>query len=180
MAITSEIRALGDLVQGRKITVPAIQRAYSFAVGDTTKVDAKHAAASKLIEYIILFYENPPTENYFLGGIIVLVENVEKEEDLLDKNNIWELLDGQQRVTSLTIIFNEIHRRLYSENPDSIEAEEILYEWIEYDDTRFPVDGKWTACLEPRRDDDRTTLDFLLPNRSSVRSSRWKNERSCY
>ena len=40
---------LGNLVKGRKIVIPEIQRAYSWPTGDTSKEDASDVAASALI-----------------------------------------------------------------------------------------------------------------------------------
>ena len=164
MTIISEIRNLGSIIEGRKVEIPSIQRAYAFRVGDTAEEDPSKVAASKLIEDLIDFAtRESTTENYFLGGIIVLVEEAESDDDLLREDIEWALLDGQQRITSLTIIFNEIYRRLSRlENPPVEILEEILYSWIEFDDERYGVGDGWDACLYPRREDDRKTLQHLL------------------
>ena len=118
--------------------------------------DPSTVAASKLIEDLIDFSKRKnKNSKYYLGGIIVLVDGEHSEEEIRGDRLVWELLDGQQRITSLTIIFNEIYRRLSGYEKLDPTLDEILYGWIEYDEERFGVDKEWTACLHPRRGEDR-------------------------
>ena len=156
---------LGNLVKGRKIVIPEIQRAYSWSTGDTSKEDASDVAASALIEDLEEFHKSVVSGaeyGYYLGSLIVLVE---KGEDVKSKKATWNLLDGQQRITTLTILLNEIFKRLqlYDESQeinDSMKA--IKRNWMSLGRGVEPPEKNWKCTIYPRRDQDRDALRAII------------------
>ena len=71
-------------------TIPNYQRQYSW---DTEKLD-------DLWEDLYGSYTNNPTDNYFLGSIVVIDDGTGRHE----------LVDGQQRITTLMIMFNVLSK----------------------------------------------------------------------
>ncbi len=67
--------------------IPAYQRPYAWTVEET----------STLFDDLYSFYiSEPEDENYFLGSIVLIKENTDRRADVID---------GQQRLTTLTILF---------------------------------------------------------------------------
>ena len=67
--------------------IPAYQRPYAWTVEET----------STLFDDLYSFYTSEPEdENYFLGSIVLIKENTDRRADVID---------GQQRLTTLTILF---------------------------------------------------------------------------
>ena len=61
------------------------------------------------------------------------------------------MLDGQQRVTTLSLLFNEIYRELVEDEDYEELALEVKSTWLDFDSDFFtaPQPG-WTSCLYPR------------------------------
>ena len=103
MATTAVLRTLGNVVCGRRIVVPPIQRQYAWNVGNTAS-NPTGSQSTKLIEDLENFVEDyhlERTKKYFLGNVIAVAdEGAEIEGD----DTEWQLLDGQQRLTSLSLL----------------------------------------------------------------------------
>jgi uncharacterized protein with ParB-like and HNH nuclease domain len=69
--------------------IPSYQRPYAWTVDE----------ASELFDDLYDFYQREEEETYFLGSIVLI-----KEED----KNYAEVIDGQQRLTTLTILLASI------------------------------------------------------------------------
>lgn len=80
-------------------TVPNYQRQYSW---DDEKL-------SDLWNDLFDSFKNDPSENYFLGSVVVID----------DGNGRHELVDGQQRITTLMILFNVIAKTFPEINSES-------------------------------------------------------------
>jgi uncharacterized protein with ParB-like and HNH nuclease domain len=86
-AFNSQAKTISDLLgRGTKLVVPPFQRAYSW--------EKKHVET--FWNDIIKHYDNSSTKDpYFLGPIV-----------LLFKDDAIEVLDGQQRLATTTILFS--------------------------------------------------------------------------
>ena len=99
MKIEATIKKLKNIFVGneRFYQVPNYQRPYSW--------DADNLA--DLIDDLVTAYSEDKNENYFCGSL-VLVKN-EKDKDVMkekeDRFNVFDIIDGQQRITTFTIIF---------------------------------------------------------------------------
>ncbi|RAJ06870.1 uncharacterized protein DUF262 [Chitinophaga skermanii] len=85
----------GELLEkDSHISIPGYQRAYLW---DTTKVDA-------LLEDLKAFKESNPRqeEEYYMGGILLYKDKLKSE---------YEIIDGQQRLTTLNLITYLLERR---------------------------------------------------------------------
>jgi hypothetical protein len=144
---------LADLINNRRFDVPEIQRAYAFAIDNSDDAEADSAGATFLKQDLWSFHTNVENtqRNYFLGSIIV-----KSETGLDDEEAIYELLDGQQRITTLSLLMNELYRKLEQFDDYEEIANEIYYSWLVFDDSIFqqPEHG-WEYCLYPRRATDR-------------------------
>ena len=102
-----EIQTLSlDEFFAKTYEVPAYQRNYSWT---TTEV-------SQLVTDLIDFTES--SSPYYLLGSVIVVESKSKDHDL-------EIIDGQQRITTLMILFSVIYRRLKEYSWDEDELHEI-------------------------------------------------------
>ena len=111
MATIALVRSLRELVCGRRIIVPPIQRQYAWNVGDTAK-NPTTSQSTKLTEdlenFVELFREGR-SRSYFLGNIIAVAES---ERPMESEETVWDLLDGQQRITSLSLLFKAFDYQL--------------------------------------------------------------------
>lgn len=152
---------LADLINGRRFDVPEIQRAYAFAINNSDDAEAESAGATFLKQDLWSFHTNIENtqRNYFLGSIIV-----KSETGLDDDEAVYELLDGQQRITTLSLLMNELYRKLEQFDDYEDIADEIYYSWLVFDDSIFePPEPQWAYCLYPRRATDRAAyLNAML------------------
>ena len=164
MVTQSDVRDFGKVIDGRRIMIPPIQRDYAW-----------DESARQLWEDLVQFYKNGTTSHYYMGNLIAWVDIDEDSDnkiktDLFHKQHIWQLLDGQQRITSLTILLNAILLEL--RNYDTQISIEICSEienkflFVEED----LVSDDWLASLKPRRADSRDFLKWLIEESSSDES----------
>jgi len=94
---TPEHIAIVDLFgDGIKYSIPEYQRPYSWdCIGKSDKNNQVNTMWDDLINY---FRENPDKNEYFFGSM-VLIEN---------GNRNYEVIDGQQRLTTLNILFASV------------------------------------------------------------------------
>jgi hypothetical protein len=161
MVVTSSTINLEKLVWGRRIEIPPIQRDYAWSS------KGKDASADQLIRDLIVFHSKNKVGNYYLGNFIIVVENPDKLTELYNKEGtedfVWSLLDGQQRLTSLTMIFNSIYIILNeSSDPRAPHiCNDIKSRFIFADESRFDT-SEWGAAIFPRREETQEFLSWLL------------------
>ena len=80
-----------------RFLIPEYQRPYSWTEEE----------AGTLFDDLYDFYESQPSENYFLGSLVLI-----KEEGKPDA----EVIDGQQRLTTLTILFAVLANRFKNDS----------------------------------------------------------------
>ena len=103
MATESFVCTLGEVMLGRRIVIPPIQRDYAWNVGNTATNPAG-SQSTRLYQDFSAFSEqlqNGQADEYFLGNLIVVVE---RGEDWRSPETEWQLLDGQQRMTSFALM----------------------------------------------------------------------------
>lgn len=92
MSYKSQLITLKDIVDNNQcFTIPIYQRLYVW--GDEQ--------VKKLLNDLWKHFNDNPNKDYFLGGVIVL-----------EKNRRFELIDGQQRFTTLWLLGRELKREL--------------------------------------------------------------------
>ena len=69
--------------------IPSYQRPYAWTEEET----------STLFDDLYEFYQSEDTDNYFLGSIVLIKDDIDRHADVID---------GQQRLTTLTILFSVI------------------------------------------------------------------------
>ena len=126
---------LRDLVRGRRFDVPEIQRPYAFSINNSDDAEASSAGATFLKNDLLSFHRGieDTDRNYFLGSIIVQSDEGFDAEDV-----VFDLLDGQQRMTTLSLLFNEIYSTLVElEDWEDWAVESIGRNWLLFDPHLF-------------------------------------------
>jgi len=164
MSVSTNVTALGNLIKGRSIIIPDIQRAYSWKTGDTSTQDSSDASATALLEDLQSYHElviSGIEYRYYLGSLIICVD---ENKEINSPKVTWELLDGQQRITSLTLLFIEIYKILQLEDDkDSVQlCKRIVKDWLGLDLDNFDTpEPDWGFTLYPRRENDRIALKHI-------------------
>lgn len=165
MGTIADICTLREVIQGRRIFIPPIQRHYAWNVGDTAR-NPTGSQSSKLVEDLKHFSDqmsNGGIEKYFLGNLIVVVE----EGQQLDSDAIeWQLLDGQQRLTSFSLLMRALWYQL-----DGINSElahrlqtELDNVCLSLDQERF-TDYDHRFPIKHRRPGDLSTYKYFMDGR---------------
>lgn len=84
---------IGELFDSGTYVIPIYQRNYAWGEGEV----------KQLIQDIADFSEAHPDKNYFIGTLVVF-------ERYEEGKTIYETIDGQQRLTTLNILFAVLHR----------------------------------------------------------------------
>ena len=160
MATIALVRSLRELVCGRRIIVPPIQRQYAWNVGDTAK-NPTTSQSTKLTEdlenFVELFREGR-SKSYFLGNIIAVAES---ERPMESEETVWDLLDGQQRITSLSLLFKAFDYQLDRIQGGLPLQNEINALWLSLDQNRFPDDDHPYPVKHRRPVDRREFQNFM-------------------
>lgn len=153
-AFDSRSRTVGELLssnQPTRIVVPTFQRGYSW--------EAKHVKS---------FWDDISAENrsakYFLGPIVILNKTSE----------IIELLDGQQRLATATILFSVI--RDLARELDFQDATDFAA-YVQRD---FIVGEEGKRCLEMGETDDAFFSETVQGSKPSVKKPAMKSQRHIY
>ncbi len=126
--------AIGDLLDGRYFYIPSYQRGYRWTVKQV----------ADLLRDLLCFANDTKEDNdfYCLQPIIarpITDENKLKELfknvplDVLQKNGVWEIIDGQQRLTSIFLLYKYLVAKkgwdveTLKEEEDGKELYHILY-----------------------------------------------------
>ena len=165
MATTGEVRTLREVVQGRRIIIPPIQRQYAWNVGDTA-TNPTSSQSTKLVEDLVDFCEqkeNGQLDKYFLGNLIVVVE---KDSQLDSLEVSWQLLDGQQRMTSLSLLMKAFDYQLDTINSNlarqlqaDLDQTYLLLDQERFDDDLHPYP------IKHRREDDMYQYRYFMNGR---------------
>ena len=94
---------VGDLFDSGTYVIPIYQRNYAW----------EEAEVKQLIQDVNDFSEAHPDKNYFIGTLVVF-------ERYEEGKTIYETIDGQQRLTTLNILFAVLHREFTNELPEKI------------------------------------------------------------
>jgi hypothetical protein len=155
-AFDSRSRTVGELLgsnQPTRIIVPTFQRGYSW--------EAKH------VESFWKDISDPKrSKKYFLGPIVILNRD----------NDVIELLDGQQRLATATILFSvlrDVARGMAFKDPDLQDASDVAA-YIQRD---FIVGEDGARCLEMGETDDAFFRETIQDGKPSNRKPTIKSQR---
>ncbi|MFA6186194.1 MAG: DUF262 domain-containing HNH endonuclease family protein [Phycisphaerae bacterium] len=104
--IKFDILGIGKFISDHQIAVPIYQRAYAWE--------------EKNVEELLLDIDQSHPHDYFIGSVVI---NQTKDE------GHWEVVDGQQRLATITIIYSAI-RDFLKENNDKKAADIIETDYI--------------------------------------------------
>lgn len=104
--IKFEISGIGKFISDSTIVVPFYQRAYAWE--------------EKNVEELLQDIDQAQPHDYFIGSIVI---NQTKEE------GVWEVVDGQQRLATIIIIYSAI-RDFLKKNSDTKGADEFERDYI--------------------------------------------------
>ncbi|HBR11620.1 MAG TPA: DUF262 domain-containing protein [Chryseobacterium sp.] len=90
--------AVGDIFESGTYVIPIYQRNYAW----------QESEVKQLIQDIRDFSEAHPNKNYFIGTLIVFERNDAGK-------TIYETIDGQQRLTTLNILYAVLHKEFTNE-----------------------------------------------------------------
>lgn len=122
--------------------IPVFQRNY----------DWKQEQCQQLLKDILEVGKTTETQNHFVGSIVYL------QTDLQSKPSLLTIIDGQQRLTTLTLLWIALHRHAIQSMQEEA-AEEI---WKSYLINEF-VKGEAKIKLRPIKKDNEA-LEHLLHN----------------
>lgn len=84
--------SIGKIFNSQEFVIPNFQRPYSWEIDQCEQL---WFDISSFLDELIAGKDSQYSEQYFLGSIVVCQ----------DKGNVWEVIDGQQRLTTLLILF---------------------------------------------------------------------------
>lgn len=131
--------------------VPAYQRNYAW----TSK------EVNELLDDLLGFFDDSKAPYYLLGDVIV-VDAKEADYDL-------EIIDGQQRITTLMLLFASIYKRLKDHNFDEDELTEIRLKLKKKKALRVRLSGNASATVMQFIDGAKTeNLTLETPSQKAV------------
>jgi len=135
--IDGKSRTVRELLAGRKYSIDYYQREYKWQTKQVSEL--LHDLAGKFMEYYDEGHERQAVADYghyFLGSIIVS-----------DKDGLKFIIDGQQRLTTLTLLLIYLHHQLQDADQKGQIAELIFSQ--KYGRLSFNLDvPERTACME--------------------------------
>jgi hypothetical protein len=169
MATGSDVFTLNDLIQGRRIFIPPIQRDYAWNVGNP-ETKPLSSQSTKFFQDLINFHRQRirnEVRKYFLGNIISVVDG---DGDIHSRNVAWHLLDGQQRITSFSLLMKAFHYRLDTMNtPLARELQGRLEQvCLSLDQNRFEDEQHPYPLYHRRPNDRRCFIEFNRGNTLQV------------
>ena len=173
MATESFVCTLGEVILGRRIVIPPIQRDYAWNVGNTATNPAG-SQSTRLYQDFVTFSQqlhNGQAEEYFLGNLIAVVE---PGEDWRSPKTEWQLLDGQQRMTSFALMMKAFDYKLDLINsPRARELQQRIQqsclELLGIEDVSHPYP------IKHRRPRDRRTFHCFMSGRHEELLARESN-----
>jgi uncharacterized protein with ParB-like and HNH nuclease domain len=120
MELHAYTRTISDLLSvKRKYVVPRFQRAYSWS-----KEQIKELWDDIIVNIQINSEEDINHEEYFIGALVLVGD---------DKSNVLQIVDGQQRLTTITILLSVLCERFKELKKENL-AEAIFKNYIEGQD----------------------------------------------
>ena len=126
MTIKPDYLTLDNLLQKKLFRVPEYQRAYSWQV--------KHRGA--LFDDIKKLRRSGSDRHHFMATIVCL-QTKQKEEVGVDEFNVVNIVDGQQRLTTLIIMLKAISKKLAGGNEDEKKEANKINELLIKGDNRL-------------------------------------------
>jgi hypothetical protein len=165
MPTTAVLKTLREIINGRRITLPPIQRQYAWKIGDI-EINPESSQSTRLFKDLQQFakrYDGDQGAEYFLGNLIVVID----PDSPLDSEGVaWKLLDGQQRLTSLTLLFKAFDYQLDDiDSPEARDLQGILARtWLTLN-SNF-VDEDHPFPIKHRRRSDCRNFSRFMTNQS--------------
>ncbi len=164
MELHAYTRTISDLFSvKRKYVVPRFQRAYSWS-----KDQVKELWDDIIANIQINNEKDVSHEEYFIGALVLVGD---------DKSNVLQIVDGQQRLTTITILLSVLCERFKELKKDNL-AEAIFKNYIEGQDD----DGKNYFKLdnETPKPFFQKSIQYIKKERSSPQTDEEKTLLSSY
>ena len=140
MANTVGLKSIGSLLDGKNhFFIPAYQRGYRW----------RRKQVEELLSDLYSFTKRNDGDYYCLQPVIV--KPIDKEDDrwkkvfgnkdMSEDTNLWELVDGQQRLTSILLILKSLLSDIDDEEDDEVEENKIVPYSVHYE-SRLDFIGK--------------------------------------
>ena len=139
-----------------RFRVPEYQRPYAWAIEQTADLleDIKHAASTVMSEAGSIKEASP----YFLGSIVIIKKG---------NSSVADVVDGQQRITTLTILFCVL-RDIASRDHASQELPETIHKYVrEASDVLAGVTGEFRLSVRQR---DREFFQSQVQERGNLQN----------
>lgn len=143
ITIQPQYLTLSKLLDGRLFRIPEYQRAYSWT----------SRQRGDLFEDIAVTYEKGPDEGHFMAAVVCLRRR--KQALGTDEYHVLEVVDGQQRLTTLIVLLNAIRLRL----DDKKKAESKLLR--ELGELLVKTEGDELLLLQTNHDSSHHFSNFL-------------------
>ena len=108
MSVRPDYFTLNQLLANRLFRIPHYQRAYSW--------QSEHRAA--MFDDIKKLRNKPTGSFHFMATVVGLKREEEKREIATEVYDFIEIVDGQQRITTLVLLLKAIEQKLNSKIPD--------------------------------------------------------------
>ena len=155
--IKAEELPLRDIFSDQfRFRVPEYQRPYAWTTEETTELleDIKHAASTVMSEAGDVKEASP----YFLGSIVIIKKG---------NSSVADVVDGQQRITTLTILFCVL-RDIASRDRASQELPETIHKYVrEASDVLAGVTGEFRLSVRQR---DREFFQSQVQERGNLQN----------
>ena len=156
MKLEPKYYVLDELLERRLFRIPEYQRAYSW----------EKKQREDLFDDIIKILEYPPDRHHFMATVVCLNTN-KKEEIGADEFTTVNIVDGQQRLTTLIILLKAISKQLDTKNQTEKDLKKRLNELLVKGDKRL-------ILLQTNHDSYRIFTDYLkdgtIPERNKIQT----------
>src|SRR3972149_5810274 len=156
MKLEPKYYVLEELLERRLFRIPEYQRAYSW----------EKKQREDLFDDIIKILEYPPDRHHFMATVVCLNTN-KKEEIGADEFTTVNIVDGQQRLTTLIILLKAISKQLDTKNQTEKDLKKRLNELLVKGDKRL-------ILLQTNHDSYRIFTDYLkdgtIPERNKIQT----------
>src|SRR3990172_11349197 len=156
MKLEPKYYVLDELLERRLFRIPEYQRAYSW---ETKQRQDLFDDITKILQY--------PIERHHFMATVVCMKRKKKEEIGADEFTTVNIVDGQQRLTTLIILLKAISKQLDSKNHVDKDLKKKLNELLVKGDKRL-------ILLQTNHDSYRIFTDYLkdgsIPEKSKIQT----------
>lgn len=174
-ASTEALKSISTLLQNDStFFIPSYQRGYRWKIEQVTQLlDDIKEFADNLIDKKL---EEKPDENYYCLQPLV----VKKRENTDDGKGDWEVIDGQQRITTTYLILHYLYHKnkLSTEFQDLFKKFKIRYETRENQKHNSHEFLKDISKSEKRQVNENTNVDFLFISKAYEAIEKWFADKS--